>query len=169
MKRILVTGMSGTGKSAVIAELAARGYKSIDADCDDYSEWVTVSEDASPFGPLVDEGRDWRWREDRIRTLLATEDSDTLFVSGCAENMGQFPPQFDAVILLNAPAAVIVERLRTRIGNDYGKRPEEEARVLGLIASVESLLRRAASHEVDTSAPIADVVAAVLDTARPGM
>ena len=27
MKRILLTGMSGTGKSSVISELAARGYK----------------------------------------------------------------------------------------------------------------------------------------------
>ena len=32
MKRVLLTGMSGTGKSAVIRELAARGYKAIDGD-----------------------------------------------------------------------------------------------------------------------------------------
>ena len=34
VKRILLTGMSGTGKSKVIGELAARGYKAVDADCD---------------------------------------------------------------------------------------------------------------------------------------
>ena len=40
MKRILLTGMSGTGKSTLISELAARGYKAVDADCDAFSEWV---------------------------------------------------------------------------------------------------------------------------------
>ena len=32
MKRVLLTGMSGTGKSSVIRELAALGYKAIDTD-----------------------------------------------------------------------------------------------------------------------------------------
>jgi dephospho-CoA kinase len=30
MKRVLITGMSGTGKSAVVEELAARGYRALD-------------------------------------------------------------------------------------------------------------------------------------------
>ena len=162
MKRILITGMSGTGKSAVVAELAARGYKAVDADSDAYSEWVEVAGDASPYGPPVAEGRDWRWREDRMRALLATEDADVLFVSGSAENMRQFLPQFDQIILLSAPAAVIAERLRTRTSNDYGKRPEEVARTLDLIETIEPLLRSVASYEIVTSAPLEDVVAGVL-------
>ena len=68
--------------------------------------------------------QDWVWREDRIPTLLATEDAGVLFVSGCAANMGQFLPQFDHIILLSAPAGVIVERLATRTTNDYGKHPD---------------------------------------------
>ena len=32
VKRVLITGMSGTGKSSVVAELSARGYKAVDAD-----------------------------------------------------------------------------------------------------------------------------------------
>jgi hypothetical protein len=38
MKRILLTGMSGTGKSTVTSELAVRGYKAVDLDCDTFSE-----------------------------------------------------------------------------------------------------------------------------------
>ncbi len=37
MKCVLLTGMSGTGKSTVIEELAARGYKAVDADADGWS------------------------------------------------------------------------------------------------------------------------------------
>jgi dephospho-CoA kinase len=162
MQRILLTGMSGTGKSTVIAALAARGYKAVDADGNDFSEWVEVSGDDDPFGSLVEAGRDWVWREDRMQALLSTEDAEVLFVSGCAENMGKFLPQFDHVILLSAPADVIVERLRTRTSNRYGKRPDEVARVLDLRDKVEPLLRQIADQEIVTSAPLEDVVATLL-------
>lgn len=164
MKRILLTGMSGSGKSTVIGELAARGYKAVDADGDEYSEWAEAAGDADTFGPPVDGdgGRDWVWREDRIRQLLSTEDTEVLFLGGCAENMGQFLPQFDHVVLLSAPAQVLVERLSTRTTNPYGKHPDEVARVLGLVESVEPLLRRAAGLEIDTSAGLEDVVATLL-------
>lgn len=162
MRRILVTGMSGTGKSTVIAELAARGYNAVDADADEYSHWVEAGGSPDPYGPTVEPGRDWVWREDRIQALLATEDSDVLFVGGCAENMRVFLPQFDLVILLSAPPAVLVERLRTRTTNTYGRRAEEVAQVLTLVQTVEPLLRRVATHEIDTSASLDEVVAALL-------
>ena len=105
---------------------------------------------------------DWVWREDRIGDLLATEDVDILFLSGCAENMGQFLPQFDHVVLLTAPAGTIVARLETRANNVYGKHPDEVARVLALQQTIEPLLRKAATHEIDTRAPVDQVVATIL-------
>lgn len=166
MKRILVTGMSGTGKSTVIGELAARGYKAIDADTDEYSEWVEVVGDTTALGSPAWGARDWLWREDRMQALLSTEDASILFVSGCAANMRTFLPQFDHVVLLTAPADILVERLRSRITNSYGRNPEEVTRTLELVETVEPLLRRVAGHEIDTSAPLADVVAALLRLAQ---
>jgi shikimate kinase len=159
--------MSGTGKSTLIGELAARGYKAVDADSDAFSEWVEVIDTSGTPGSPVQADRDWVWREDRIQALLSAEDADVLFLSGCASNMGKFLPQFDHVILLSAPAAVIVERLNTRTNNPYGKHPDEVARVLGLRETVEPLLRRAAGHEIDTSARLEDVVASVLRLVQP--
>ena len=39
---ILITGMSGTGKSSVIAELLARGHHAHDLDTAEWSEWTTA-------------------------------------------------------------------------------------------------------------------------------
>ena len=93
---------------------------------------------------------------------------DVLFVSGCASNMAQFYPRFDHIVLLSAPAAVIAERLASRTGNLYGKDPAELARVLGHIESVEPLLRRGATCEIDTRAPVEEVVRAVLSLVDAG-
>lgn len=148
MKRILLTGMSGTGKSTVINELAARGYRAVDLDQPAWSEYA-------PDG-------DWIWREDRVRDLLSVEDGEILFISGCASNQGKFYPQLDKIVLFSAPTDIIIERLRTRTTNDYGKHPDELAETLGYIETVEPLLRKGAHHEIDTSAPLDDVVASVL-------
>ena len=61
--------MSGTGKSTLINELGARGYKAVDTDDHGLSELVTVPQDQpTGLGP----GKDWVWREDRIQDLLST-------------------------------------------------------------------------------------------------
>lgn len=151
--------MSGTGKSTVIKALASRGYKAVDADEGGLSAVVRVPAD-EPTG--LDPGYDWVWREDRIQDLLSTEDAGVLFLSGCAPNQGTFYPRFDHIILLTAPVDVIVERLTTRTNNPYGKRPEEIARALEMVRTIEPLLRRGAGYEIDTSVPLDEVVSAVL-------
>ncbi|GHO51355.1 hypothetical protein [Ktedonospora formicarum] len=81
---------------------------------------------------------------------------------GAAASKAVFFPQFDLIILLSAPASVIMQRLHTRTTNQYGKRPQEVARVLSLVESVEPLLRRAAGYEIDTSAPLEEVLVTLL-------
>jgi dephospho-CoA kinase len=143
--------MSGTGKSSVIRALAARGLKAIDTDWD--PEWECVGAN----------GDEWVWREDRIHLLLDEEDADALFVSACVSNQGKFYHRFDQVILLAAPESISVQRLAKRTDNPYGKRPEEIADFLRYKATVEPMLRKAASTEIDTSIPLAEVVSKVLE------
>ncbi len=83
-----------------------------------------------PDRPGASAEPDWIWREDRIQRLLSTEDADVLFVSGCKSNQGRFYAQFDHIVLLSAPAPLLMERLATRTTNPYGKHPDELARIL---------------------------------------
>jgi NAD(P)-dependent dehydrogenase (short-subunit alcohol dehydrogenase family) len=109
MRRVLVTGMSGTGKSTALAALGRRGFRVVDTDSPAWREWIPAA-------------GEWLWREDRIAELLASEDDRTLHVSGCGSNQGKFYDRFDAIVLLSAPAEVIFrpgreqddERLRQR-------------------------------------------------------
>ena len=150
MNRVLLTGMSGTGKTSVIRELEARGFKAVDTD-DGWCE------------PLPD-GRQ-RWREDAIGRLLDAEDAEVLFVAGCEENQVRFHPRFDLIILLSAPARILAERLASRTANPFGRAPGELERVLDDLQAVEPMLRKAATHEIRTTRPLADVVTEILHLA----
>jgi dephospho-CoA kinase len=148
--KVLITGMSGTGKSTVLAALAGRGHRTVDTDTDRWSEWTT----------LPDGERDWIWRE-RAMTDLLTHPGD-LLVAGCKSNQGAFYRYFDHIVLLSAPADVLLTRIAARTNNPYGKRPAERAAILDHLATVEPLLRAGATAEIDASAPI-DAVARQLE------
>jgi adenylate kinase family enzyme len=143
--RILVTGMSGTGKSTALAELAKRGFAAIDTDEGGWTEW------SERDGGYV-------WREDRIADLLGREHATTLYVSGTVSNQGRFYPQFEAVVLLSAPADVLLRRIAGRTTNDYGKTDGERETVLRDLAEVEPLLRATCTHEIDATQPLSAVV-----------
>lgn len=145
MRRILVTGMSGTGKSTALAELERRGFAVVDTDDGGWNEWS-------------DEDGGYVWNERRMEELLERDDGPALYVSGTVSNQGRFYARFDAVVLLSAPVDVLVHRLATRTTNDYGKRSEELDLILHELARIEPLLRATCTHEIDATQPIDAVV-----------
>ena len=145
MRRVLVTGMSGTGKSGALVELRRRGFETVDTDEPGWTEWF-------------DEEDGYLWREDRIAELLAQDRETPLVVSGTVSNQGRFYPDFDAVVLLSAPVGVLLSRTAGRTTNDYGKSAEERDLILEHVAEVEPLLRSTGTHEPAASRPLAEVV-----------
>ena len=143
---VLLTGMSGTGKSAVVAELRRRGVNAVDADDDGYAE------------PAADGV--WRWRIREVEQLLAGAGDDPLFFAGCSDEQTQV--HWDLKLLLTAPKAIILERLATRTTNPFGESAGERERVLADLRDVEPLLRRLADLVIDTTEPLGRVVDRVL-------
>lgn len=137
MAKVLLTGMSGTGKSTVLAELQARGYETVDTD---YEAW-TLS--------------DGKWDEQRMAELLAS--TTQIIVSGTVENQGNFYQYFDHIVLLSAPLRILLERVKNRTNNSYGKTPEQQSQIAAYKQSIEPLLRQGATLELDSQAPIEEI------------
>jgi shikimate kinase len=157
MSAVLVTGLSGTGKSSALGELGRLGYRVVDTDD---PGWREYREDVESSDPL--HRGEWLWVEERIRKLLDAHDGRTLFVQGCVRNQSKFYDRFKAVVLLSAPAEVILDRVARRTTNTYGKTPLERAMILDDLARVEPLLRQGCTHELDASRPLDEVVAALI-------
>ncbi|SBS79599.1 conserved hypothetical protein [uncultured Mycobacterium sp.] len=148
---ILITGMSGVGKSTALTELSRRGFATVNTDDDG---WIDVV-DGEPL-----------WREPLIDELLNRRRDRPLFVQGTVINQGRFYDKFDAIVLLTAPIDIVFDRVARRTNNPFGKTRAERERIADDIAHVEPLLRQAATHEIDTTRSPADVADALVDIAR---
>lgn len=146
---VLVTGMSGVGKTTALDELRRRGFATVDTDDDGWIHIVAGE-------PL--------WREPLIDGLLSRPRAAPLFVQGTVANQVGFYHRFDAIVLLSAPTEVIFDRIRERTNNPFGKTEVERRRIAADIAEIEPLLRQSATHEVHTDRPraeVADLLAAI--------
>ena len=98
--------------------------------------------------------------------LLASDDGPSLYVSGTVSNQGRFYDRFDAIVLLSAPAEVLLRRIEHRTTNAYGQDPEEREIILRHLTEVEPLLRRTCTHELDAGESLADVVDQLVEVGR---
>jgi hypothetical protein len=133
MKRILLTGMSGmsgTGKSTVIAAPDALGYKAVDSD---YG-WCTTTADGEQL-----------WHHRRVSRLLSTEDADVAVLRWMRLEPGQIPaphrPRRAAVRYAQGDARAVAQPHE----QSAWKREDYCDRVLDDHRNVEPLLRSAAT------------------------
>ena len=133
--------MSGAGKSTLLQVLAERGHLTVDTD---YDGWTLAG---------------GRWDATRISDLLDREPD--VVVAGTVDNQGDFYDRFDHVVLLSAPLDILIERVSSRTTNPYGRTTSEQAEIAQYVQTVEPLLRKTATVELDGRASISELAAAV--------
>jgi dephospho-CoA kinase len=133
--------MSGTGKSTLLEVLAERGHLTVDTD---YDGWTLA---------------DGRWDTTKMSGLLDREPD--VVVAGTVDNQGDFYDRFDHIVLLSAPLGILIERVSSRTTNPYGQTADERAEIARYVQTVEPLLRRTATIELDGQASIDELAGAV--------
>jgi hypothetical protein len=145
---VLVTGMSGTGKSSVLAGLERHGHEAVDTDD---PGWIVQSE--TPDGPEP------LWDLERVGALLDRHRAGWLFIAGCVANQRALYDRFNAVVLLTT-VDVLLARGADH-ANSFGSTSEDRAKIASDLAAYEPLLRAGADYEIVSTAPLADVVSAL--------
>ncbi|WP_285645723.1 AAA family ATPase [Lentzea sp. NBRC 102530] len=172
MPLVWVTGVSGSGKSAVCEVLKARGERAVDADWEGFNRWVcresreVVVEppDPVPAGWLDRYG--WEISRERVEALATVSGDGTAFLFGGVENEDEVRDLFDVVVCLVIDDETLKERLATRTSNSFGKHPEELAASLWHNARIEDRYRGLGAVVVDGTLPLDEVVEAVTTARR---
>lgn len=129
-KSILITGVSGAGKSSLSKKLNEMGYKAYDMEevpelfsmLDKKTGKPVVDHDNADLEKVMD--MDWVCDTKKLASVVENESASMAFYCGNASDMDSILPFFDSVILLKVGPEAIRQRLTTRTDNDFGRTPE---------------------------------------------
>lgn len=156
MNNYLIEGLSGTGKTAVGKELTKRGIQVIDAD-----EEFGYYGDPNTGLPIKNKSQlNWLWDKNKVDHALKNE--GVTFVCGGAMNQGEFANYFQKVFTLFVDNQTLKQRLLNRIGNDFGKKPEDLERQLEWNKGTVSYSKQRNTILVDATKTIDEVVNEIL-------
>jgi len=157
MHRVLITGMSGTGKSTLLAALRIEDNIVVDLD---YDDWIVYNE---AYGERTMD-------IPRLLRLFEDQQGKDIFLAGCAVNQGSLYPYLTAVIVLTALLSVMHRRIQKRTDHDFGKSPAEWEQIVRDKEEIEPLLIRGSHLVCDTDKDISLVVRDIreyLNTVNP--
>lgn len=168
MSAVLITGMSGAGKSTIAEVLARRGLASLDADGDPFLarsvdlDGNVVEDEAIPdFAWLA--RHHWAWDPSRLDELIRAAAPATLYVCGGAENELELVGRFTQVFLLELDEPTMLARLDAPSrDNDWGRIGDTREYLRRRLPVVQGRLRASGATPIDARQPLAQVVDAIL-------
>jgi broad-specificity NMP kinase len=118
--RVLIAGVSGTGKTTVGKELSKRGYKVLETDhLTGLSSWVNINTGKNvphkpPFSEEWLNQHHWIWNEKVLNLILSQNNKEGVFFVGDATNSMSFFKYFNHVFLLKVDRQTLKHRLQNR-------------------------------------------------------
>ncbi|MFI6316226.1 hypothetical protein ACIBG8_01835 [Nonomuraea sp. NPDC050556] len=172
MTTVLITGGSGSGKTAVAGELTLRGRAAIDADADPLlARFVdeagrVVERPAAPGWGWLTRHR-WEWDPLRLETLLSAADRG-LYVCGNASNETDFLHRFDRVILLEIDEPTMLRRLdEPSRENDFGRTGDTRLLLRRWLPDYQARMRALGVEVVDATRSLESVLESILTLTEP--
>lgn len=168
MSLVLVSGLSGAGKSAVYRRLVQLGFEAYGFDEDRFGEWFHRESGLPVAFPAERHDSDgtadieFRVDQQKIEDLAKDSVGRTVYLCGGAGHEFHFWELLDRVIYLMADDDTLRYRLATRIDNGYGKAPDELAGILDANQTFAGLYRDRGAVIVNAARPIDEVVSDVI-------
>ena len=155
--KVFVGGMSGTGKSTVANELTKRGFCTIDIDhVPGLCSWVdkdtrekVESSNIESVDDAFMEQHDYECDTEILRKMV-DQAEDLVFVFGNVGDNSSLIPLFDKVFLLQCLPETLLERLKTRDTNSFGKDETVHQRVLDWCKRFDVLMLDAGAVPIST-------------------
>lgn len=171
-KAILITGMSGTGKSTLGKSLKDSGY--IVHDIENISGMFTTTDlrtgeiltewntnDLNQIKHLV-----FACNKEKLSELIKEETGELSFYCGTATNITDIISLFDKVILLQANPKTIRYRLSTRKTHDFARDPEMQDWIIEIKKSFEDSVIQGGAISIDANGSLEETVQKVLAEAK---
>lgn len=163
MRKVLITGIQGSGKSAVAVELNKRGLQTIDSD--DISRWEDMHgqplTQKRPADPSLEwlQTHLWVWNQEKLHECLNQALDRPVVLCGISWNQEQYYSLFDTVILLALDEQTVRQRLLERNnGSIFGKQPNELKFILSKLQSFQNAAKVAGAVVIDAQKPLVSIV-----------
>ncbi len=168
MKKIYITGVSGTGKTTIAKELEKRGFYTISIDeVENLCFWVHQATGEKHGGKNTEltlefvDAHDWICDIEYLNKLL-NKNVDVIFVLGMAGNQDEFLNMFDKILLLQCSPETFCKRIENRTDNDFGKDKKIQQQILDRYEAYAEKMLSKGAISIDTEKPIDEVVNEVI-------
>jgi len=154
MKKVFITGMSGTGKSTLANLLKERGYNTIDVDhVQGMCGWRNKITGEKAFVPEPDNKfiseHDYKCDMTILESIMQKH-TGHVFVFGSVGDNSEFIPLFDSLILLQCNPDTLIYRPQNRDNNIFGKVEEVQTSILEWKKRFDALMIEAGAVIVNT-------------------
>ena len=167
-ERILITGVSGTGKTSVGKHLKKMGYESSDIENIKgmfemyHKESKNIFENYDNANPEHVKNAEWICNTEKLELLLKSQKSNLAFYSGIASNMNDILPFFDKKFVLLLNSQTLNERLKNREGTSDIGNTQESRDVVGWKDWWEGEMKKRNAIFVNANRPLDEISKEIL-------
>lgn len=168
-KSILITGISGTGKTTVSLFLHQEGYKSFSIEditgvCKMINRETGV-ETTHDIGSDLEtiKKHDWICDKRKVGALLQKNKDELIFYTGVCTNLDDLLPFFDKIFLLQVNQKELTRRLNERTNNRFGKSNKVQQWIFDHQIEFEKKLLAKGAVPIDATKSIKDVAITIIE------